>query len=318
MPAALRDAVPVSGTNDAPVSAPTPDNWLSIAALGLIWGGTFAVVAVALEGYGPFTVAASRTALGAVALCALAAALRRPPPRMTPVLAAFLAALGVLNAALPFTLLAWGQQHVASAFAGLSMAMLPLAILPLSHVFVPGDRMTVCKTSGFVLGIVGAALLFLPAFGDGGSELAAAGRLACLGAVLSYAVSSILTRRCPPMDPIWLSAAILVAGTLSLLPVAVWREGLPGPAAPGPMAAILFLGLIPTGLAALLRVRVIRTAGPSFMTLVNYQVPVWSMVFGAALLGEALPPRFFVALALILAGLMVSQWATLAGLRRRP
>ena len=307
---------PMSATNDVPVSAPTPDNWLSIAALGLIWGGTFAVVAVALEGYGPFTVAASRTALGAGALCVLAAALRRPLPRMTPVLAAFLVAMGLLNAAVPFTLLAWGQQHVASAFAGLSMAMLPLAILPLAHLFVPGDRMTARKTSGFALGLLGAALLFLPDLGLEGSGRETAGRLACLGAVLSYAVSSILTRRCPRMDPLWLSAAILLCGAASLVPVALWREGLPGSGATAPMAAILFLGLVPTGLAALLRVRVIRSAGPSFMTLVNYQVPLWAMAFGTILLGEALPPRFFAALAVILVGLVISQWATLSGLRR--
>ena len=307
----------MSETNDAPVSAPTPDNWLSIAALGLIWGGTFAVVTVALEGYGPFTVALSRTALGALALCALAFALGRPLPALTPILCAFLLALGLLNAAVPFALLAWGQQHVASAFAGLSMAMLPLAILPLAHLFVPGDRMTVRKTSGFALGLLGAALLFLPDLGAEGLGRVTAGRLACLGAVLSYAVSSILTRRCPPMDPLWLSAAILVGGTAFLLPVALWREGVPGPAAPAPMLAILFLGLVPTGLAALLRVRVIRSAGPSFMTLVNYQVPLWSMAFGAAFLGEVLPPRFFAALALILAGLVLGQWAALAGLRRR-
>jgi drug/metabolite transporter (DMT)-like permease len=64
-------------------------------------------------------------------------------------------------------------------------------------------------------------------------------------------------------------------------------------------------------------VQTIRTAGSVFMTLVNYQVPVWSMIFGAWVLSEVLPVRFFAALALILCGLAISQWASFAKLLRR-
>ena len=74
------------------------------------------------------------------------------------------------------------------------------------------------------------------------------------------------------------------------------------------------LALLPTAAATLLRVVVIRSAGPVFMNLVNYQVPVWSVVFGWALLGEALPPSLLTALALILAGLVLSQWRALGAL----
>ncbi|MEM7491646.1 MAG: DMT family transporter [Pseudomonadota bacterium] len=295
-------------TTDAPVSRPTPANWASILALGLIWGGTFMVVAIALRGYGPVTVACARTTLGALALLSLVVLLRRPPPAATPTLAAFVAAVGLLTSALPFLLLAWGQQHVPSAFAGLSMAVLPLFVLPLAHVFVPGDRLTWRKSGGFALGLVGALVLLGPgilAAGDG--DLSALGRLSCIGATLCYAFGSILTRRCPPIDGMWLSALSLVVGAVLLVPAMLATEGVPGAAPPGILAAIVFLGLVPTAFAALLRVQVIRSAGPSFMTLVNYQVPVWAMLFGALVLGEALPGRFFLALALIALGLAVSQ-----------
>jgi drug/metabolite transporter (DMT)-like permease len=295
-------------TTNTPVSAPTPANWASILALGLIWGGTFMVVAVALRGYGPVTVAAARTGLGAVALVALALALGRPRPRWDPVAGIFVLALGVLTAAAPFWLLAWGQQHVPSAFAGLSMAVLPLFLLPLAHLLVPGDRLTWRKSSGFALGLLGAVILLGPGIGEArGGDLEALGRLACLSATVCYATGSIVTRRCPEMDAIWLSALSLVVGAVVLIPIMLAVEGLPGAAPPLPMAAIVLLGLVPTGFAALLRVQVIRSAGPSFMTLVNYQVPVWAMLFGALLLDEALPARFFAALALIATGLAVSQ-----------
>ena len=113
------------------------------------------------------------------------------------------------------------------------------------------------------------------------------------------------------MDPVVLSALGLVVGAVILIPAMLLTEGLPAWSGTRAAWAILFLGLVPTGFAALLRVSIIRSAGSSFMTLVNYQVPVWSMVFGALILAEALPWRFFVALALILLGLAISQFGAL-------
>jgi drug/metabolite transporter (DMT)-like permease len=267
-------------------------------------------VAIALRGYGAITVATGRVVLGALALTLLALALRRPLPRPDAVLAGFLLALGVTNAALPFLLLAWGLQHVPSAFGGLAMAVLPLFLLPLAHAFVPGDRLTRRRAAGFAMGLAGALVLLGPGIlAAGRDDLAALGRVACIGAALCYAISSILTRRCPPIDAIWLSAAILLIAAFGLVPVMLLTEGPPGVASFDSLAALLALGLVPTALAGLLRVRIVRTAGPGFMASVNYQVPVWSMIFGATLLGEELPGRFFVALALIAAGLLVSQSA---------
>jgi drug/metabolite transporter (DMT)-like permease len=289
------------------MAPPTRANWLSIAALGLIWGGTFMVVTVALAGYGPVTVAAARTTLGALALLFLAILLgRRFPGRDWPGWG-HVVALSVLSSALPFFLLSWGQQHVPSAFAGLSMSALPLFVLPLAH-FFSDEPLTRRKLAGFGIGFLGAMVLLGPGAVDGfRGGITGLGQLACLGAVLSYAVASILTRRCPAVDPVALSALALTGGTAILLPAMLLTEGLPGWAGPEAGLALLFLGLVPTGLAALLRVLVIRSAGSGFMTLVNYQVPLWAMLFGWAVLDERLPARFFVALGLILAGIAVSQ-----------
>jgi drug/metabolite transporter (DMT)-like permease len=284
---------------------PTLANWLSILALGVIWGGTFMVVALALRGYGPLTVAAARTGLAATALVVLAVILRRPLPKISVDLGLYIAVIGALSTAVPFFLLSWGQQYVPSAFAGLSMAAVPIFVLPLAHMFVPGDRMQFRKIAGFGLGFLG--VMFLVGADAFTGDTAILPRLACLGAALCYAVSSVVTRRCPPIDPVLLAAASLVVGSALLIPAMLAIEGLPAMAAPIPMAAILILGLVPTALATLIRVQVIQTAGPSFLTLVNYQVPLWSVLFGVLVLHEALPGHFFWALLLILAGLAVSQ-----------
>ena len=297
------------------IARPTPENWLSILFLGLIWGGTFMIVAVALRGYGPLTVACARTTLGAVALLILMGAMGRRFPRDRRVWG-FAIPIGILSTALPFFLLSWGQQYVPSAFAGLSMAALPLFVLPLAHVF-SDEPMSLRRALGVTLGFTGAALLLGPgALSFGAGDADALGRIACLSAAVSYAVASILTRRCPPVDAITLSAVTMVVGAVVLIPAMLVVEGVPRLSGTLSDPAIVLLGLVPTALAALIRVRVVQTAGSVFMTLVNYQVPVWSMVFGAAILSEALPARFFAALALILTGLAVSQWSALRGLAR--
>lgn len=305
-------------TASPPVSAPTPANWATIAALGLIWGGTFMVVTIALRGYGPLTVACARTTLGAVMLLILCVVLRRNWPRITPRLIWFVFLGGIFSTAVPFFLLSWGQQYVPSAFAGLSMAAVPLFVLPLAHFMVPGDQLSWRKGSGFLLGFVGACVLLGSGiFASDSGDLTALGRLACVAAALCYAISSIVTRLTPPVDAIVLSALGLVVGAVFLIPAMLVFEGVPTLSDPVSTVAIILLGLVPTAFAALLRVFVIRSAGPSFMTLVNYQVPVWSMVLGVVVLSEALPGRFYGALALIFAGLIISQWATLKGLAQR-
>ncbi len=284
---------------------PTTANWLSILALGLIWGATFMVVSIALEGYGPLTVACARTTLGAVALVGLMVVLRRPlPDRQT---LPHLLLIGTFNTAVPFSLLSWGQQYVPSAFAGISMAALPLFVLPLAHLFTD-ERLTLRRSLGVIIGFGGALILIGPGVLRLGSGMEPLGQMACILATVSYATSSILTRRCPPIDPISMAAATLAVGAALLIPAMLVFEGLPGWAGMRPGLAILFLGFLPTALAALLRVMVIRSAGPVFMTLVNYQLPLWSVLFGALILNEELPLRFFAALALILVGLAVSQW----------
>jgi len=208
--------------------------------LGVIWGGTFMVVAIALEGYGPLTVACARTTLGAIALLALAVTMKRPMPRGV-IVWRYLLIIGVLNTALPFALLSWGQQFVPSAFAGISMAILPLVVLPLAHLF-SDEKLSGRKTIGVILGFVGALVLIGPNALDFSAGSLALPQLACIAASCSYAVSSVLTRRCPPVDSITMAALTLVIGAVCLIPAMLVYEGVPtwvsGRAAP----AIIFLG----------------------------------------------------------------------------
>ncbi len=282
-------------------------NWLTLALLGLIWGASFMSISVALEGTGPLSVAAIRLVIAAVTLCAVSTAMGLKLPAVGErKLWLCIIGLGLFTNAVPFTLLSLAIQNVPSAFAGLTMAAVPLLVLPLAHFLVPGERMSRIKTAGFALGFIGVLVLIgvgdlLSGDGTGWS------RLACIIAAFCYAIGSIITRIAPPVHPLAFSSGGLLVGALIMLPIALSIEGLPGTMTPSVWGALIYLGLGPTALATILLVRVIQSAGPSFMSLVNYQVPVWSVIFGVTFLNETLPANFIIALALILGGLAISQ-----------
>ena len=291
-------------------------NWLRIGALGVIWGASFMFVSVALTGVGPFFLAAVRIVLGAgFLLCLLRVKGRKLPPRNGVdgrKIWQFALVMALFSNVLPFILLSWAQQSVASGFAGVCMAAVPLLILPLAHFLVPGERMHLRRLVGFVLGTTGVVVLIGPgAFTSTGKDLESLARLACLGAAGGYAIGSIATRLSPEVDRLALSALVLTLAAGMILPLALVVEGWPSALNTKSLLALLYLGVLPTGVAQLLLVQVNREAGPSFFSLVNYMVPVWSVILGALVLGEALPPSLLAAMTLILVGVGMSQWGAL-------
>ncbi len=290
--------------NDAPILQPTPGNWAGLATLGLVWGSAFIAMTIALRDLPPLWVAAGRVGMGALVLGAIASQRKTALPAGREHIP-YILTIGVLGAAIPFFLLAWGQQFVPSAFAGVSMASVALFVLPLAHVFVPGERLSWPKFAGVATGFAGVLVLIGERAVAGGGQ--AIGQLACVGAAACYAVSSIVTRRCPAIGPIRLATWQTGVGALILVPVALWQEGVPDLPAWPSLLALLYLAAIPTAAANLLRVWIVRSAGPSFMSLVNYQVPAWSIILGIALLGEPAPAGLFAALVLILGGIGISQ-----------
>lgn len=295
-----------------PSQSPTAKSWALLVTLALIWGGSFMAISIALVDVGPLVISAARITLGAVAILFIAwISGIRLPDRASPAggrIWVHAIGMGLFSNALPFTLLGWAQQQVTSGFAGITMAGVPLLVLPLAHLFVPGERMSTKKGLGFAVGFVGVVVLIGPASliagAEGGPALA---RAACLAAAACYAIGSIVTRLAPQGPLLSFSAAALLAATVFIVPTAILIEGIPSQIGAPALLAMGYLGLMPTALATLMLVQVIKTAGPSFLSLVNYQVPVWAVLMGAVFLGEAVPPQTLGALALILTGLVLAQ-----------
>ncbi|WP_386625799.1 DMT family transporter [Sulfitobacter geojensis] len=292
----------------------TYKSWLMIAVLAFVWGGTFMVTEIALTGMTPFWIAAARIGFAALVMTAIwgwrGFILFQAAPIGSEKLT--LIAVGAFSGAIPFALLAWGQQHVTSGFAGVSMASTALIILPMAHFLVPGERMTWRRALGFFIGFCGVVVLIGgQAFETTGARLETAGRMACVAASACYAASSIMMRRLPQVDAIGLATVLLLIGACFSIPLAYFIEGAPEMPETDILLVLIFLGLVPTAAANFLRVLVVRGAGPVFMSLVNYQVPVWSVVLGALILSEPLPPALLYAMGLILAGVGVSQYGAL-------
>lgn len=292
----------------------TTKSWLMILTLGLVWGAAFPVIEIALQGITPLWLAAYRIALATVLTLGVWRALggRLFESALNAGEMLLLIAVGLLSSAFPFMLIAWGQQYVTAGFTGVAMATVALFVLPLAHYLVPGERITWRKTAGFIIGFAGILVLMGPdVWALNGDALALPGQIACVAAAGCYALSSILMRRLPDVDPIGLSAILLLIGAVAVPPLAILWEGPTVLPPVDTLVALAYLGLIPTAAANLLRVMVIRSAGPVFMSLTNYQVPVWSVILGVAFLGEPLHLSLFVAMALILVGVALSQYGAL-------
>lgn len=289
--------------------APRTSDWLALFGLTAMWGSAFLLTELALAAFAPAAIVAARILVAAAVLyLAMRAKGIRLPMQLRPWLP--MIAVAVFGNVLPFNLISWGQQYIDSSLAGVLMAMMPLFVLTLAHFFVPGGRLTGFRVAGFVTGFLGVALVIGPEAITGvEGNLSLWGALAALGAAFSYALSTIIARRAPMAHPLQLSAGMLLVGSLLAMPAAT---------AAGPLltalptvtatAALLVLGILSTGFATVLYYRVVQGPGPAFLSLVNYLVPAWAVLAGAIFLGESLPALAYAGMALILAGIALSEF----------
>lgn len=284
-------------------------NWVRLAALGLIWGASFMLVEIALKDVPPFTLVAVRIVIAALVLWALSYPLCGGLPRRA-VVWVFALGTAILSNALPFALLTWAQTYLASGVTGVFMAVMPFVSLVMSHFLIQGEYMTARNVVGLIAAFAGTLVLFgwdaLSQITSGRGDVLA--QLACLGAVFCYASGSIVMKRSPATRPVAFGAATMILAAILSSAVALVQEGVPTALpSPGSSVALLVLAIGPTAGALLLMLKILQAAGPPFLSLVNYQVPVWAVVFGAVFLGEAVSPRLGIALVLILIGLAISQ-----------
>lgn len=277
-----------------------------MTALALIWGASFLFIKVADEGLSPTQVALGRMLVGALVLVAIVL-VRREPVRLERVVWLHLAAIAVVANVVPFYLFAWGEQRIASELAGIYNASTPLMTLIASLPLLPGERPTVWRTSGLIVGFGGVVIVMSPWALHGHSALA--GQLACLGAAACYGVGFAYTRRfiAGRGSTFVLSAGQICLGSLELLLLTPFVGAQSVSLPPRVVLSVLALGALGTGLAYLFYYGLIRDVGATTAASVTYYVPFVAIALGIVVRGEPLRWTYLIGAVVLVLGVVLAE-----------
>jgi drug/metabolite transporter (DMT)-like permease len=281
-----------------------------VVMLGILaasWGASYLFIKVAVEDFEPATMMCLRLVLAFAALfpvLVLGSGFRAAVGGIRETGKGG-ALLGLVNMALPFTLIAWGEKHVDSGVAAIANATVPIFVALLAIRFRPSERVTGVRLLGVVLGLVGVGVL--TGLNPDGGWWAVAGTLAVVVASLSYAVANLYApvrfRKTPPLV---VSTTTTFWAMLMLLPIALLQ--LPGhmPSWKA-LASVAALGLLGTAFATLILYRMLNTYGSSRTSLVTYLLPPMALFYGVTILGEEIHLNSALGLVLILAGVALGS-----------
>ena len=297
--------------------------WLFV--LASLWGPAFLFVKVTVEEVPPLTLVAVRVSLAAIMLYILMRIQNHNLPRFGSIWKLF-AISGLLNNAVPYVLLSWGELYIDSALAGILIGIAPLFTLILAHFFTTSDHFTPTKTIGVAVGFGGLITLLAPTL-MGGVQATLWGLLASLAAALCYGAGIVYSKKylrgLPPLvgPTAQLTAAAMFLVPLSLLVERPYTLPIPSWTATG---SLLLLATFSTALAFALYFRAMETISATVLSMVTYIVPVVAMVLGVVVLNEQLGWNAYLGSLLVLLGIMIVNnvfhflgWRRLAGMAAR-
>ena len=289
--------------------------WGLLLLLGLIWGGSFFFARIAVHHVPPFTLVLLRLSLAAVALHIYLAGRLGIYQVLQSHWRQFLL-LGLINNAVPHTLIFFGQTQMGAGLASILNATTPIWTVLIGNQLTTDERLTSIKLAGCLAGLVGTAILLAPSVTDSASVPFWALLLPILAAI-SYGFAAIYAKRFKGIAPPVVAAGQLTGSSLIMLPVALtidqpWTLATPPVAA---IAAILGMALLSTAFAYILYFRIMALAGATNASLVTLLVPPSAMLLGFLFLGERLGFTEIAGMMLIALGLLILDGRTYAWIR---
>ena len=274
--------------------------------LVMLWGTSFMFTSISVESVDPLSVVFARVLIAAIILTSVIYLKGDRLPFKGTDWLAFIA-MGFVGNLLPFFLISWGQLSVNSGIAGMIMAIMPLMTMLLAHYLIEGETLNRYKIIGFIFGISGVTILLGPVFEGGGRALL--GGIAILIAATSYAVNTILVRRLPKFSPMVGAAGVMVAASFIMLPVWLFQNTLNfDQLSLRSINSVIWLGIGPTAIATMILFAVIERAGPTFLSTINYMIPVVAFFAGAYILSEPVEWSSIFALIIILTGIALTRF----------
>jgi len=280
-----------------------------IGLLAAFWGASYMFIKVADRAFEPATMIMLRLVIAAGLLLAVLVAQRGR--RQTVAEMRRLGwegfALGVVNAAIPFTLIAWGEKHIDSGVAAIANASMPIFVVLLAIRWKPSERVRGLRLAGFLIGLVGVGVL--AGVHPKGGWWGVAGTMAVVVASVSYAAGALWSQRLVERTSgLTLAATTMVGALVVLLPLGLWQlpSHVPGWKETGSVVALAVIG---TAVAQIILYRVLRSDGAARVSLVTYLLPVTALFYGVTLLGEPLTWQELAGMVLILGGVAFGSGA---------
>ena len=282
-------------------------HWFVFILLGAIWSSSFMWIKIAVQEVGPLTLVAFRALFGLLFGVVVIVVQRVHWPRTWKEWFPLLL-VGLTNVAIPFFLISWGEQVIDSAVASILDATVPLFTILMAHYLLHDDKITLPKILGLVIGFGGIVVLMSKDIGVSHNSLL--GQAAVIVASMFYAGSAVYVRKTTVDVPgIVRSAGPLVSASITMwLGTFLFESPVQIPHLGITWVALLFLGILGSGLAFVLAYYLIHEIGPTRTTMVTYIFPVGGVILGVIFLNEELSWQLFAGAALIIASLAVVNW----------
>ena len=281
-------------------------DWAVLAALTLSWGSAFAALRIAVHDIHPLWNTAIRLVIATAALGLALLVMRKRLPPIRDVAWRWYALSGVVGMAIPFALFAFASTQLASAVTAICNGGTPIFVAALAHLFA-GERLTGRRALGVLIGFAGLAVLVgadaIRGF-DAGQTPAL---LAALGGAALYGVSSVAIRRAPPTPALAGAFMVCATGMLLAVPLAAGMAAPPLHAPARAWMAAVFLGLGPSAISMIAWVWLLARRDAVFASMGTYGAPLVAVAIGMAWLNERPGPEAFVALALVIAGMLTAN-----------
>ena len=283
-------------------------HWIIFILLGAIWSSSFMWIKIAVQEIGPMMLVAFRALFGLLFGLAVIFIQRVQWPRTFKSWFPLLL-LGLTNIAIPFFLISWGEQSIDSAVASVLDATVPLFTILIAHYFLQDDKITLPKAMGLLIGFAGVLVLMSKdLFNVSTNSLL--GQAAVILASVFYAVNSVYIRKTTEempgivrsTGPLLSASAIMWLGTFLVeRPVEMPQLGIT-------WVALLWLGILGSGLAFTMAFYLIHEIGPTRTTMVTYLFPLGGVLLGVTFLNEQLTWQLITGAVLIVLSLVVANW----------
>ena len=285
-------------------------NWILLLLLSAIWGGAFTLNKYALQAYNPEILVTGRLLVAAIVLVIFVLIFFKKVEIKASDWKYYLF-MSVIGIVAPFLLISYGQMGIDSSLAGILMSTMPISTLILSHFFLDDEKMTKMKLIGFIIAFIGIVILIMP--GKAALEISLIDGLysefmVISGAIL-YSFAAVYGKRYKITNPLNASTGVtLYSAVIMTIYLAFNTSLIPYDfGSTSHITAVLILGIFCTAIATIIYFQILQSSGATFISMMNYLIPVWAILFGVLFFDEIALWNYFLGLLVVIFGIQLSQ-----------